>query len=311
MPKLKNKPHESPPTAPGALLRLRHQLYRPRFLIAAAAIVGLCLGWPTIRSLIPELGSRPEYKLAATKIQVTQPPKWVPHNLVEQVIEHADLPSELSFLDDDLVRSLAEAFALHPWVAEVESVRKSFPPAIEVKLKYREPVAMVEVKNGKYPVDAQGVLLPPQDFSSADARGYQQIIGVHSTPQGPAGSNWGDEVVVEAARLAARLAPCWKRLKLAAIVCPREPRKTNDLDSGVYELITQGGSEIIWGHGPRSDHPGELTTDQKIERLETYAKKFGGLDPPQGRRRIDIRHRRDVIHSPLSTQRERPDENRR
>lgn len=303
MPKPKAKP-EVEHSEPGLLIRLRRQLYRPGSLILAALLVGTCLAWPRVSRLIPDLGARPEFSLTAKDIRVTQPPRWVPGNLVDQVLAHAGLPEEMSLLDDDLVRSLAEAFELHPWVDEVESVRKSFPPAINVKLSYRQPVAMVEVKNGKYPVDEKGVLLPPEDFSAAQARTYPQITGVLSTPQGPAGSNWGDAIVVDAAELAAALAPCWKELKLAAIVCPRTPRRSDDIDSGVYLLTTAGGSEIIWGQGSGSDHPGELTVRQKIERLKAYAKKFGGLDPPQGRRRIDIRHRRDVIHSPLSTERE-------
>jgi hypothetical protein len=230
----------------------------------------------------------------------------VPHNLVEQVIAQADLPKELSLLDDNLTRDLAMAFELHPWVEEVVSVRKAFPASVEVKLNYRRPSAMVHVKQGLYPVDAHGILLPPQDFSPSSAKAYPQIANVHSTPQGPAGSGWGDSVVIEAAQLAEELAPHWKKLQLAEIVCPRTARKEGDLDSGVFTLSTLGGSEIVWGHAPGTDSPGELTTQQKIERLETYAAKFGGVDQQQ-RFRIDIRHWRDIRRKPISAERDDED----
>ncbi|HTI52536.1 MAG TPA: cell division protein FtsQ/DivIB [Planctomycetaceae bacterium] len=302
---------ESPEPAassPGLLRSLRRQLYRPALLVAAAALVALACGWPVIHRLMPLLDGRSEYRLRAAQIQITQPPHWVPHNLVEQVIEKADLPAEMSLLDENLARDIAEAFALHPWVEEVVSVTKSFPAMVEVKLNYRRPVAMVQVKQGLYPIDVQGVLLPPQDFSAADAKTYPQILDVLSTPQGPAGSDWGDPVVAEAARLANELAPYWKKLQLAAIICPRAQKRTDSLDEGIYTLTTTGGSQIIWGHGPGSDHPGELSTEQKIERLEKYASQYRGLDQPNQRFRIDIRHWRDIRRSPLSADRDSGDE---
>lgn len=299
---------EAPAAPPGMVRTLRQQLYRPMTLITAAVVLAAAFGWPILRPLIPKLDSRSEYHLQATQIHVTQAPHWVPHNLVEQVIGHADLPEQLSLLDENLTRDLAMAFALHPWVEEVVSVKKSFPASVDVTLNYRRPVAMVQVKQGLYPIDVSGILLPPQDFSPSDAKAYPQIVNVHSTPQGPAGSGWGDPVVIEAARLAVELAPHWKKLQLAAIVCPRSPQKSDELDAGVYTLSTVGGSEIVWGHAPGTDHPGELTTSQKIERLETYAAKFGGVDQPQQRFRIDIRHWRDIRRKPISAERDTDDD---
>jgi hypothetical protein len=306
--KLAAEPDETTPPSPGIARALRRQLYRPMTLITAAGVIAIAFGWPALRPLLPKLDERSEYQLRATQIHITQPPHWVPHNLVEQVAAHADLPEQLSLLDESLARDLAMAFALHPWVEEVVSVKKSFPASVDVKLNYRRPVAMVQVKQGLYPIDVLGTLLPPQDFSTSDAKAYPQIAHVLSTPQGPAGSNWGDPVVVEAARLAAELAPYWKKLQLAEIRCPRTPQKSDELDAGVYTLTTVGGSEIVWGHAPGTDHPGELTTSQKIERLETYAAKFGGVDQPQQRFRIDIRHWRDIRRKPISAEHEADDE---
>lgn len=298
---------ETPPQ-PGALRTLRRQLYRPVTLITAAVVIAVAFGWPALRKLLPRLDARREYRLQKTQIHVTQAPHWVPHNLVEQVVGQADLPEQLSLLDENLARDLAMAFALHPWVEEVVSVKKSFPASVEVKLNYRRPVAMVQVKQGLYPIDVRGILLPPQDFSPSEAKAYPQIASVHSTPQGPAGSVWGDPVVEEAARLADELAPYWKKLQLAQIICPRQSHKNGELDAGVYTLSTVGGSEIVWGLAPGTDHPGELTTRQKIERLESYATKFGGVDQPGQRFQIDIRHWRDIRRKPISAERTEEDD---
>jgi hypothetical protein len=262
-------------------------------LVVAAAIVG-----PEIRKRLPDLAERPEYRLAAVKIEITQPPHWVPHDLVEQVVQHAALPAELSLLDDDLTRQVAEAFQFHPWVEEVVSVKKSVPAKIEVQLRYRCPVAMVQMQQGMYPVDGAGILLPPADFRIADTRKYPVILNVRSTPQGPAGTPWGDPVVLGGARLAAELAPYWKKLGVTSISCERSP--TGKTADEWYTLISTGGSRIIWGRAPGVDHPGELSVEQKIGRLKKYVADFGNFDQPHGPYEIDIRHWREISRRPLT-----------
>ncbi len=284
------------------------RIYRPVALATAAATVIAGLFLPRLRELLPDLPNRSEYRLSATQIEVTKPPHWIPHNFVEQVVDQADLSHELSLLDDNLVAEVAEAFCHSPWVEEVVSVKKSYPARVVVGLNYRRPVAMVEVRQGHYPIDGHGVVLPAQEFSVADTRDYPTISGVVSTPQGPAGTDWGDPVVEDAASLAASLAASWKTLGLASIVCPRtsEGHSSSEghskIDEGVFALISKGGSRIIWGHAPNTDHPGELSTTQKIGRLEKYVADFGGFDLPQGPYEIDIRHWRDISRTPLSAQ---------
>ena len=71
-------------------------------------------------------------------------------------------------------------------------------------------------------------------------------------------------------------------------------------DEAIYELRTVGGSHIIWGRAPDSDHPGELTYQQKIGRLEDYATRNGGFSDEHGPYEIDIRHWHEISRQPLS-----------
>ncbi len=298
--------HEDEPAAPtpSAIAAAARQLYRPMTLVTTALVVLAGLFLPKLKSHLPDLSERSEYLLPANDIEITQPPHWVPRQLVSQVVENAGLPEKLTLLDEALVQDVAEAFRINPWVEEVVSVTKSYPAKVVVVLNYRRPVAMVEVKQGQYPIDSHGVLLPPQDFSVADTRAYPLIAGVVSTPQGPAGTGWGDKVVEDAAALAAELGSQWKKLGLAAIVCPTSSDDHAKIDEGVFVLLAKGGSRVLWGHAPGTDHPGELSTKQKLGRLEDYVKRFGGFDRPQGPYQIDIRHWRDISRTPLSAGRE-------
>jgi len=306
-----NQPEEAlPPPAPmPARDRIRGYLFRPRVLLLAAMAVSATFMFPVVKSLLPDLSEQSEFCLPTSQIQIGDTPHWVPQNLVEQVMRQAGLPDQLRMLDSDLTRRVAEAFQMHPWVAEVVRVEKAFPPKIEVTLEYRRPVAMVQVKQGMYPVDAQGVLLPPADFSVTDTQLYPVIQNVSSMPQGPAGTNWGDVSVAGAAHLAHVLlaadgkTPHWKRFHLAAIWIPKRSDADLTIDDVTYELITQGGSRIIWGRAPGTDHPGELSPEQKLGRLERYLSEFHSFEAPHGPYEIDIRHWQEISRRPLTASR--------
>lgn len=292
MARTKKTADADPPSQP------RSWLLRPRVILGILLLAGIVTAYPAIKPYLPNVQGRSEYRVILADIQVTQPPHWVPQDLVEQVIKLAHLPEEGSLLDENLPREVYEAFAMHPWIEEVISARK-VPGTIEVKLNYRRPVAMVQVSGGMYPVDRKGILLPPTDFAVSATRLYPRVEGVHSTPQASAGSPWGDPVVEGAARLADELASHWKKFKLAAIQCP-QPGADENSPEGVYSLGTEGKSRILWGRAPGSDHPGELATDKKISRMLSLISRFGSFDGPQGPYEIDIRHWEEISRKPLA-----------
>lgn len=275
-------------------------LFRPKALVPLAVLVLAAFCSPVVVRHLPDLRQRDEYTLSTTEIEITPPPRWVPADLVDQVVQQANLPETVSLLEDDLAGRILEAFEGHPWVAEVRSVRKSMPARLTVELRYREPVAMVQMKAGFYPVDKKGTLLPPQDFAISEAKRYPRITNVQSVPQGSAGTAWGDVVVLGAARIAEALAPHWEEFELAAIRAPRPTSAHTTIDDLTYVLITRGGSRILWGRAPGADHPGELTAEQKVGRLQEYLARFEQFDRPHGPYEIDIRHWREISRRPLS-----------
>lgn len=273
---------------------LTRLLFRPRFLLFLAVAISASAAVPLVLRMLPELSEREEYRLTAADIHVTAPPAWAPRDLVHRIVESGHLPNTMSILDDKLVDNIAGAFQNHPWVAEVTRVQKSIPAAVSVELVYRKPAAMVQMKQGLYPVDADGVLLPPADFSPSDAGRFPLLENIKSPPQGPAGTTWGDVGVLGGARLAAALAPHWVAFDFAAIRAPRQKSAHTTIEEMVFEIQTRGGSRIIWGRPPGTNHPGELSADQKIGRLREYFARFGGFDQPHGPYEIDIRHWQEI-----------------
>ncbi|MBL8810217.1 MAG: hypothetical protein JNM43_08575 [Planctomycetaceae bacterium] len=291
----KKKSAKAPEPAAPVRPSIRSRLFRPLPLCVLAGMSLFAVMAPAIRRTIPDLSDRPEYQLSLEKMAITPAPAWIPQDIVEQVFDRAELSARQSLQDDQLTERVAAAFHTHPWIERVVSVRKSWPPRLQVDVIYREPVAMVRGVDGFYPIDRNGILLPSQDFSPADVERYPVIERVASVPLGKLGEAWGDPAVTEAAQIASVLLEkkegrsWWQRLELAGIQVPRHVAMLGDADEMEFQLRTQGGSEILWGRSPTSNHPGELTVAQKLQRLEDFQSHYGGLDDEHGPYQIDIR----------------------
>ncbi|MFN9718654.1 MAG: hypothetical protein ACK58L_08180, partial [Planctomycetota bacterium] len=69
-----------------------------------------------------------------------------------------------------------------------------------------------------------------------------------------------------------------------------------------YELNTIGGSQILWGRGPGSRHPGELSVAQKVDRLDRFYRDYGSFDDDHGPYVIDIRPWQGIERGVLARQ---------
>ena len=281
---------------PVAKRRVTSWFFRPRQLMITAAVALLAIMLPVVARRMPKLNDRPEYRIGAKHVSISTPPSWIPPDLPEQVFVRAGLDRNQSLLDVTLSERVAAAFHTHPWVQEVRSVRKTYPARIHVDVVYREPVAMIKCVDGYYPIDRHSILLPARDFSVADIERYPVIERVASVPMGKLGESWGDPAVSGAAELAALLHAkregkdsWWSELELTAILLPRRVALIEDADDLEYTLRTKGGSEVLWGRGPNSQHPGELAVAQKLQRLQEYQRDYGGFDDAHGPYQIDIR----------------------
>lgn len=276
------------------------RIFQPGMLTILACAAGAAVLAPWFVRQLPDLQSRPEYQVAFGEIELSPKPSGqVPVDLVRQIQRQHDFPEWVSTLDQNLTQRLSTAFREHPWIERVREVRMSYPPRIEVQVEYRRPVALVALKAGLYPIDPEGVLLPPADFSPQDANRYPVVQNVRSVPNGPAGQPWGDPVVLAAARLADVMQNDWPELQLSAIMAPKPDKAIVDPAELIFTLSAQGGSKIVWGRAPGSGHPGELTAVQKIGRMHKYLREFGGFDQPRGPYEIDIRHWQEITRRPL------------
>ena len=227
-----------------------------------------------------EVARHPRFSVSIEKIQTPPQPTWIQSNVIEEVVRDGNLEN-LSLLDHSTALKVDRAFALHRWVRRVERVDKQSSRRLIVQLLYRRPAIMVKADpDGFWPVETEGYLLPPNEFSELQTRDFLHVRGVTPQPAGGVGTPYGDERVNAAARIALALDEVWKDLELYAIE-PRAANRAAVYSSAVtYELVTRKGTRIVWGNPPEKERQAEASAADKVQRLVEYAQRHGSLDGP-------------------------------
>jgi hypothetical protein len=269
------------------------------FLVAVVVILvsGTKLLWQRFGSTIRTASQE---ALAESSIEVPPYPIWVRTDIRAEAVREGNLLG-LPICQEDLTLRVAQAFRLHSWVVNVRRVRKQFGNRVLVDLEYRVPVAMVEVPDanqtiGLFPVDANGVFLPPNDFMPnsnpvVKIADFPRIRAQGTFPQGMPGTSWGDIRVQRGARLAASLMPVWNRMELALIIAHRGPTSEHGAEKPEFELRTRKNTVIFWGRAPDDEETSEPRAEKKIAWLADLFQQKGSLDiAAADQKTIDVRH---------------------
>jgi hypothetical protein len=276
--------------------RLVEWSFQPRVLVTIVLAMLFVVVLPAVSKLWPSISQSPQYRFSPESIDLTEPTEWVPHGIAKQIAEEHPEWKDRSLLEDSLVADLAAEFRKHTWIASVDRVEKTRQGRVKVIVTYRSPVAMVETSQGLVPVDASGVILPPEDVRPSDRERLPRLKGIRTIATGMVGRKWPDPLVTSGAKLCAALLPkgnldtIWKRYGLYAVVAPDMSAASPEeaLQPPVFELLTVRHRRVIWGHPPDVDSH-EPSTAKKLERLAGYVKKQSSLDQPPGNLAINIR----------------------
>lgn len=268
-----------------------HPLARRRARVLVTLAVVMLLGWSAQaawRWAAPTVASRERYLLPGKAITVSPPPEWIVADVRSEVIHSAGLDGRLSILDAEFLETIKRAFALHPWVQSVDRVEKKFPPAVQIELTYRRPVAVIETAQGELlPVDAWGRHLPAADVLLIRRKSLPRITGIVGQP--PLGQTWGDARAQGAVEIVNGLTAVWEPLHLDLITPRARPELRGELQFFIYDIVTLGGTRIIWGASPLAGAPGEAGVAEKIGRIERCIEQFGPLNSVKAPGIVDVR----------------------
>jgi hypothetical protein len=275
---------------------------RPRTLVGIVLFIGLGIGanmlWQRSK---PVVAGSAQYLITADNIHITTPPPWIRSDIKADALRDIGLSQPISVLDDwsALAERIKNAFEFHPWVASVERISKGLPSSLTVDLIYRRPVAAVESSDSDgvafLPVDEHAIRLPEGDLTDAERRYLPRISGITGRPL--VGDHWDDARVDGGAKLAAALADVWQQLQLVEILANVGPPAANGQRQCSFEIVTTGGTTIVWGAAPGMEAANsELTCDQKRTHLLQFGAQQGGLDSVDGPERLDVR--RELVVTP-------------
>ena len=230
--------------------------------------------------------------------QVTPPkPNWIENDIVDAVIRDGGL-DEISLLDTDATKRIADAFELHPWVKQVDHVTKHADGLVEVILTYRQPAGFVKVPGGHFPVDADAQLLPVDVVVSA-VQWYPRIEVDASLPPGTLiNQSWDDPRVMGAAKIAAAFGTVWRDLNLYAISHETDSLSLNYPVPGLFLLYTRQNHRVIWGSAPGDEAKHEVSTENKVKRLVEYLRQTGTFEKLDPNIEIDLRPSDQILVSP-------------
>ena len=279
-------------------IRVCRQGRTMNIVLIAVVVIGALAIWGIGQS---RLRHSDKFALRTERIQLSpEQPSWIRGDVLRDVIKQHNL--EELFLDDsNLTKQLADAFTLHSWINSVELVEKN-PSGVAVVVNFRKPVAMVEVKYDDrphvLPIDAEGTVLPPADFTADDISNYLRIAADHLRPSGLVGDPWGDAKVVGAAKLAGLFDGIpWKEMGLYRIEVTMNPRDS----TVVYYVVLKERPEIrvLWGSEPGKETIDEQIAPEKLAELTAFYHANKTLQISSEPTEIDLRSRDGVKVIPL------------
>jgi hypothetical protein len=227
-----------------------HQRRRALIAVITASALVIGLSWAGGRARDWLVG-RGHYTVALKDMACPVPPGIERAAFIAEVQYLGTLPEQLSTLDPTVTLRLAAAFALHPWVERVMTVRLRGPEGPRVDLILRTPALAA----GGRVLDSNGVLLP----EPAPADGLIRWQGECPSPRGPAGAPWGDATLEAAARAAAALRPFQGVLHLALVEGTGE------------HLVFRGTVRVDWGAAGDAS-----ATAAKLTRMRDLCDRPGG-----------------------------------
>lgn len=252
-----------------------------KVLGAIAAVVGAGAIWRA--GEVALVGYATEHRGVAINeslVELSDAPSWIEGKLGEAMKEQVALVVRS---DPFYGRGLTDAAAvmlMNPWVASVEQVRRT-PTGVVVEATYREPLAMVQARDGFHVIDTEGVRLSgPAFWQALEPSGLPLISNVTVAPPSELGMKWeGAEVEagVELVKLL-RHEPFAGQIT-AYDVGQRDPR------TGKLCLVLQtdeGG--VVWGRPPGDAWAvAEVSTNEKMDRLRRLAETYLGRIDAGGR----------------------------
>ncbi len=274
----KGKNEPAPPPPPPTWLDQMLAAYRslPGAALLFAVVPLLILGYAGWFYWGAEHLNRALYAVKLENLIVTPQPQWILKSKVREEVYQNHSLSQVHLLDSDATATIARAFDAHAWVQSTFRVTKMGGGRVQVDLIYREPIAMVffqqheSEKPGAYPVDREGIVLPPEDFTEQQVGNYFLIYAQGAEPKSEdSGMPFGDSRISDALQLCQWLLPKRDSLGLKTIYVNQD-KEVGTITPWTLSIATRDSKFIEWGHAPGKESNDEPSAEDKLLRMERW-----------------------------------------
>jgi hypothetical protein len=232
-------------------------------------------------------------------------PAWMSDRVVRELGLSVAGAVGTSPFDQDALQAAAGRLASSPWVRRVERIARSGNGKIDVHADYREPIALIEHRDGSgivhgyHMVDADSIRLPVvYKLEHLPKLGLPLIRGVHQAPP-DAGRTWpgGDlKAGIELAEIVNRQP--WSTQVRAIDVTNYGGRRY--VGEPQLKLLTKldddddprNNAGVAWGRAPGDEQFYEPPTATKLANMAQLLRRYSTIDADG--KVVDLF--RDVVH---------------
>jgi len=263
-------------------------------LCTAALVAGAVWGLEKVKAHVYASSA---YRPAAIKVVLANPPDWViRERWQERILSAVAVPPAEAWMDEGLVRRLADQVASSGWVKSVQRVSKRMDGTVEIAAEYRRPIVMLMTDHGYVPVDRDGFRLP-EVYERVDANsGWIRVRGVAAPP--PKVNAAFDDKAAPDAMAALRLASLifdqsWEIASRISAIDVTNFRGRQDRRDCHIKLWTPDGTLIKWGSAIGEEME-ENSPSEKLAQIAVMLKRGG----PQAQVDVSTLPNRAIITVP-------------
>lgn len=204
-------------------------------------------------------------------------PSWVTARFSNDIKHVASLREQYGMYENNLTQRIAEVYGGIVLIKKVDSIKRTFPNKLNIKLVLRKPTATVKTGNYTYLVDDECVLLPKEYYTLPNAEYDTPCIQSNKLARLPLhGSEWNDKGIkagIDVVKFL-RANNIHNIFKILAVDVSNVGKRRFTGKSDIV-LWTENNTQIRWGCSSLCNEPNELSNEEKLQNLLSIAKSEG------------------------------------
>lgn len=253
---------------------------------------GVLVGWNTAEHYLTNYVA--EHRAAQAKseqVALAHVPAWMSTGLQAELRQTVALPVGENPLDGDDLTTAAAHLQANAWVEAVREVRRLPGGRVVVDATYRQPMAVVEGRDGYHLVDGRGVRLPGLYLShQLKELDLPLVTGVTDAPH-RVGEVWPGDDLQAGIALGRLLRTQPYREQIVSVDVG-----SRDSLGRVRLVIRTETGQVRWGLPPGEEKTIEPPMEAKLQRLAQVYRERGQIDA--GGRMVDIYGADVFVHQP-------------